>query len=40
MAHSKGLRLTYQIDPEVPDMLSGDVGRLRQILVNLIEQRD
>lgn len=36
MAHGKGLELTYQIDPALPQMLSGDVGRLRQILVNLI----
>jgi signal transduction histidine kinase/CheY-like chemotaxis protein len=35
-AHKKGLELVCHIDPEVPDALLGDQGRLRQILVNLI----
>ncbi len=35
-AHKKGLELACHIDPEVPDMLVGDQGRLRQILVNLV----
>ncbi len=35
-AHKLGLELAYEIDPEVPNMLTGDPGRLRQILINLI----
>jgi len=35
-AHEKGLELTCLIDPEVPSLLEGDPGRLRQILTNLI----
>jgi signal transduction histidine kinase/CheY-like chemotaxis protein len=35
-AHEKGLDLTYDVVPEVPDALLGDAGRLRQILVNLV----
>lgn len=35
-AHAKGLELTYLIDPQIPDIVSGDVGRLRQILINLV----
>ena len=35
-AHQKGLELAYKMLPEVPDMLVGDAGRLRQILVNLV----
>jgi CheY-like chemotaxis protein len=35
-AHEKELELVYYIDSEVPDHLIGDVGRLRQIVVNLI----
>jgi signal transduction histidine kinase/CheY-like chemotaxis protein len=34
-AHEKGLELVCQVDPEVPLLLRGDPGRLRQILVNL-----
>jgi two-component system, sensor histidine kinase and response regulator len=34
-AHEKGLRLAGLIAPEVPSMLRGDPGRLRQVLVNL-----
>ncbi len=36
-AASKGLTLTCRIDEDVPDHLSGDPGRLRQILVGLID---
>ena len=35
-ARQKGIDLTYQVQPEVPDALVGDPGRVRQILVNLI----
>ena len=34
-AHEKGLNLVSLIDPEVPSLLCGYPGRLRQILVNL-----
>ena len=34
-AHAKHLELVLQIDPAVPAMLSGDPGRLRQVLINL-----
>ncbi len=35
-AHEKGLVLSSFIDPEVPFLLQGDPGRLRQVLINLI----
>jgi signal transduction histidine kinase len=35
LAESKGLKLTSEIAPEVPAMLTGDVLRLQQILFNL-----
>ncbi len=35
-AHEKGLELAFEIDPDVPDALVGDPGRLRQIVVNLV----
>jgi len=35
-AHQKGLELVYEVQPEVPEALLGDPGRIRQILVNLI----
>lgn len=35
-ANDKNLELVYYIDSEVPDRLTGDASRLRQILVNLI----
>ncbi|MFZ4439302.1 MAG: ATP-binding protein [Syntrophales bacterium] len=34
-AHEKGLELLGDADPTVPTLLSGDAGRLRQILTNL-----
>lgn len=35
-AHTKGLDLTCQILPGVPERIIGDPGRLRQIMVNLV----
>jgi PAS domain S-box-containing protein len=35
-AHQKGLELIVDIDAAVPQMLRGDPGRLRQVLVNLL----
>src|SRR5437773_1478980 len=34
-ANKKGLELIYQVQPDVPDALIGDAGRLRQVLLNL-----
>jgi signal transduction histidine kinase/ligand-binding sensor domain-containing protein/DNA-binding response OmpR family regulator len=34
-ADAKGLEVTADIDPDLPELLRGDPGRLRQILVNL-----
>jgi PAS domain S-box-containing protein len=34
-AHTKGLNLTVKIDPQLPPLLKGDPGRIRQILLNL-----
>ena len=35
-AHQKGLELIVDVGAEVPDTLTGDPGRLRQVLVNLL----
>src|SRR5436305_1611421 len=35
-AHKKGLELVCQQRPGVPDALTGDAGRLRQVLTNLV----
>ncbi|HNT36753.1 MAG TPA: ATP-binding protein, partial [bacterium] len=35
-AHEKGLELLCSADPDVPSLLRGDPGRLRQILTNLV----
>jgi two-component system, sensor histidine kinase and response regulator len=34
-AHAKGLEVTVQIDPLLPDFVKGDAGRIRQVLLNL-----
>ena len=36
-AHHKGLELNWEIAPDVPSVLVGDSIRLRQILVNLVD---
>jgi signal transduction histidine kinase/FixJ family two-component response regulator/HPt (histidine-containing phosphotransfer) domain-containing protein len=35
-ARQNGLTLSHAIEPEVPKLLTGDSGRLRQVLINLI----
>src|SRR5262249_15207524 len=35
-AHQKGLELILHVRPNVPDALVGDVGRLRQVVINLV----
>jgi len=35
-ADQKGLELVYDLQPDVPDALVGDPGRLRQVIVNLV----
>jgi PAS domain S-box-containing protein len=35
-AHRKGIELVCNVQPEVPDALFGDAGRLRQVLLNLV----
>jgi signal transduction histidine kinase/DNA-binding response OmpR family regulator len=34
-AHAKGLELTAEVDSNLPDVVKGDAGRIRQILLNL-----
>jgi signal transduction histidine kinase/DNA-binding response OmpR family regulator/HPt (histidine-containing phosphotransfer) domain-containing protein len=34
--HQKGLEVAYRVAPEVPDLLVGDLARLRQVVVNLV----
>jgi signal transduction histidine kinase/DNA-binding response OmpR family regulator len=35
-AHQKGLELVYEVQPDVPETLVGDPGRIRQIIINLV----
>ena len=35
-AHQKGLELAYDAEHDVPPLLLGDPGRLRQVLINLV----
>ena len=35
-ADQKGLEFALEIAPDVPDALIGDVGRLRQVIINLV----
>ena len=35
-AHKKNLELAYHVDPQIPEYVVGDSGRLRQVLVNLV----
>ncbi len=35
-AHEKGIEQSYNISPDVPNIILGDPGRLRQILINLL----
>ena len=35
-AHAKGLEITVQIDPNLPDLVQCDAGRIRQIFLNLV----
>ena len=35
-AQQKGLELSYEVEPQVPEAVVGDPGRIRQILVNLV----
>ena len=35
-ASEKGLELSLRVSPEVPDAVLGDLGRLKQIIVNLV----
>jgi PAS domain S-box-containing protein len=35
-AHEKGLEFLCRVEPEVPALLRGDPGRLRQVLTNLV----
>ncbi len=35
-AHGKGLELICHVRPDVPDLIVGDAGRLRQIVINLV----
>ncbi len=36
MAHDKGLQFFFKVNPDVPDSVIGDPGRIRQIVTNLV----
>lgn len=36
LSHQKGLQLVLQFDPNLPERVRGDAGRVRQILLNLV----
>lgn len=35
-AHEKNLKLTFSIDPRIPEFLLGDTNRIGQVLINLV----
>ncbi|MEM1068677.1 MAG: response regulator, partial [Planctomycetota bacterium] len=35
-AHSKNIELAFRVDPDVPRFVVGDLGRFRQVIVNLV----
>jgi len=35
-AHAKGLELAYDLHPDLPELVVGDAGRIRQVLTNLV----
>jgi two-component system, sensor histidine kinase and response regulator len=35
-AHRQGIELGFEVDSNVPDALVGDIGRVRQVIVNLV----
>lgn len=35
-SHSREVKITYHIDPQIPEYIIGDITRLRQVLMNLI----
>ncbi|MCB1185465.1 hybrid sensor histidine kinase/response regulator, partial [bacterium] len=35
-AHEKGIEIAVHVAPEVPRMITSDIGRLRQVLFNLV----
>jgi len=35
-AHAKNIELAFHVQPDVPEFLVGDPGRIRQVLVNLV----
>ena len=36
LTEKKGLTLTFEQDPHLPRALSGDAGKVRQVLINLL----